>query len=121
MNRKSIEKRVWQCAGELVADKGYVSPVDLLVKMDRITEKQVRDWRFGRIRYLEQVTVGNLAQMNTILRALGQFGQHSGLKPSFTVYHKWGKGGKQRLRFSKSGQARLEEAYATHYVKRKNK
>ena len=39
------------------------------------------------------------------------------LKPSKTVYVSWGKGGKQRLQFSKSGHPRIEEAYATHFVK----
>ena len=29
---------------------------------------------------------------------------------------RWGKGPKQRLRFSKSGKPKLEEVYATHFV-----
>jgi hypothetical protein len=29
---------------------------------------------------------------------------------------RWGKGPKQRLRFTKTGDRRLEEAYATHFV-----
>lgn len=36
-----MRKRIWLCAGKLVDEKGYVSPVDLLVKMERITQKQV--------------------------------------------------------------------------------
>jgi hypothetical protein len=39
------------------------------------------------------------------------------LKPSNTVYHKWGKGGKRiLLRFSKTGAPALEAAYSRHYV-----
>lgn len=121
MSRKDLQKRVRKCAGELVAEKGYVSPVDLLIRMDRLTPKQVKDWRFKHIPYLERVTVGNLAKMNMILRALRRFAEDTGLKASFTVYNSWGKSAKQRLRFSKSGNPHLEEMYATHYIKMKKR
>ena len=29
---------------------------------------------------------------------------------------RWGKGPKQRLRFTKTGEQKLEEVYATHFV-----
>lgn len=38
------------------------------------------------------------------------------LKPSETVYKKWGKGNKIFLRFSKTGSPKIEEAYSTHFV-----
>jgi hypothetical protein len=34
----------------------------------------------------------------------------------YTAYVSWGKGKRQPLRFSKSGDATLERAYATHYL-----
>jgi hypothetical protein len=119
MNRQDIKNRVYQYAGELVNEKGYVSPVELLVRMDKLKVKQVEDWRFKRIPYLERVVVGNLGKMNTILMALREYGKAAGLKPSRTVYMSWGKGPKQRLRFSKSGAAYMEEMYETHYVAEK--
>lgn len=121
MNRYNLSKRVWKCAGQLVAEKGYVSPVDLLVKMERLTPQQVEEWRFRRIPYLEQVTNGNLAKMNTILLALREFARSAELKPSLTVYMSWGKGPKQKLRFSKYRNPRVEEMYATHYVRQTKK
>jgi len=36
--------------------------------------------------------------------------------PQCTVYHQWGQGNNCILRFSKSGNQAVEEAYATHYV-----
>lgn len=119
MSRQDLKKRVWKCAGQLFAEKGYVSPVDLLVKMERLTSKQAEDWRFGRIPYLEQVTIGNLAKMNTILLTLREFAKSMELKPSLTVYMSLGKGSKQRLLFSKYGSPHVEEMYATHYVRQK--
>jgi hypothetical protein len=38
------------------------------------------------------------------------------LVPSVTAYVRWGKGPKQRLRFTKTGDPKLEEAYARHFV-----
>lgn len=116
MNRYDLRKKVWVCAGELIAGKGYVSPVDLLVKMERLTPRQVEDWRFRRIPYLERIAKGNLSTMNTILLALREFARSAELKPSLTAYMSWGKGPKQRLRFSKYKNPSVEEKYSTHYV-----
>jgi len=116
VSRHNLRKRVWECAGQLIAEKGYVSPVELLLKMERLSPKQVEDWRFRRIPYLERVTNGNLGKMNTILLMLREFARSAQLKPSLTVYMSWGKGPKQRLRFSKYGSCPVEEMYATHYV-----
>lgn len=121
MNRYNLHKRVWECAGQLIAEKGYVSPVDLLVKMERLTPQQVEDWRFRRVPYLERVAIGNLSKMNTVLLALREFARAAELKASLTVYISWGKGPKQRLRFSKHGSPSVEEMYATHYVCRTKK
>jgi len=118
MNNQQLEKRVRSCAGELVSEKGYVAPVDLLVKMGRLTPKQVEDWRFKRIPYIEKVTVGNLSKVNKILQLLERFAKDSNLKPSTTHYKKWGKGRKETLRFSKSGNPHLEKKYSTHYLLR---
>lgn len=94
-----------------------VAPVDVLLHTQRITKQQLEDWRFGRIPYLERVCVGNLSKLSTILRILDMHARAMGLKPSQTVYHKWGRGGKHIiLRFSKSGAPALEAAYSRHYV-----
>lgn len=116
MSKDNMRKRIWSCAGQLVEEKGYVSAVDLLVKMERVTQKQVEDWRFKRIPYLERVAVGNLSKMKLVLDELRAFAKTAKLKPSQTVYVSWGKGPKQRLRFSKSGDPQMETMYSTHYV-----
>ena len=119
MTTKDIEKRVFKCATMLMNEKGYISPVDLLVKMERITPKQVEEWRFKKITYLERVTIGNLSKLNKILSTLRRFANEQKLKPSITVYMSWGKGPKQRLRFSKTGNPYMEEQYSTHYMRSK--
>jgi hypothetical protein len=121
MSRQKIRESVRQCATQLVFEKGYVAPVDLLLKMERISPKQLEDWRFKRIPYLERVTVGNLGKLNKILQDLKEFAKSNELTPSKTVYKSWGKGPKRILRFSKTGNPQMEESYRTHYVKAKAK
>jgi hypothetical protein len=108
---------VARAVAEILETTNVVTPVELLQRLQRITKAQYEDWRFGRIPYLERVCVGNLSKLSVILRLLDYHARTVGLKPSQTVYHKWGRGGKHIiLRFSKSGAPALEAAYARHYV-----
>ncbi|MGP4073274.1 hypothetical protein ACTWQB_12045 [Piscibacillus sp. B03] len=116
MSRQKLEHQVEHHTKQLLYEKGYVSPVDLLIKMDRLKPKQVEDWRRKRVPYLERVVAGNLNKLNIILSTLSQIAKQQNLKPSQTHYQSWGKGPKQSLRFSKSGQPQVERLYATHYI-----
>ena len=51
--------------------------------------------------------------MNQIIR---QESRKMNLTPSLTVYNKFGKGPKQKLRFSKFGNLNIENAYSTHFL-----
>ena len=108
---------VARVVAETLKTSDVVTPLELLVRLERITKQQCEDWRFGRIPYLERVCQGNLSKLSAILRILDHHARAIGLKPSQTVYHKWGRGGKRIiLRFSKSGEPALEAAYSRHYV-----
>ncbi len=108
---------VERAVAEILKTTNVVTPLELLLRLQRITKAQCEDWRFGRIPYLERACVGNLSKLSTTLRILDYHARAIGLKPSQTVYHKWGRGGKHiTLRFSKSGAPALEAAYARHYV-----
>jgi hypothetical protein len=85
--------------------------------MSLLTPERLEDWRRGRVPYLERVIVCNLSRLSKILRILRFHAHDLRLKPSTTVYKRWGKGAKERLRFTKTGEPRLEEAYATHFVR----
>jgi hypothetical protein len=106
-----------RAVAEILKTTNIVSPVEVLLRMERITKAQYEDWRSGRIPYLERVCIGNLSKLGVILRILDHHARAIGLKPSQTVYHKWGRGGKRIvLRFSKSGAPGLEAAYSRHYL-----
>ncbi|WP_080875200.1 hypothetical protein [Oceanobacillus timonensis] len=117
MNKEQLEKNIYKHATELLTEKGYVSPIDILMKMDKLSKKQVEDWRFKRIPDLEKVISLNLGKLNYFLQTLKKYGKEQQLKPSFTVYKSWGKGPKKTLRFSKTGNPHMEKLYSTHYVK----
>ena len=118
MNRAEIREKTRAAATSLIFEKGYVSPVDLYIRMEVISPQDYQDWRMGRITYLEKVTVGGLGKLNTIIEELRIYARSKGWYPSKTDYNKWGKGAKKRLRFTQSGRPSLEELYTTHYVKR---
>ncbi len=108
---------VSRAVAELLKTRDVIAPVELLLHLQRITKAQYEDWRMGRIPCLEQVCSGNPSKLNRLLRILDHHARALGLKPSHTAYHRWGKGRKQVLRFSKSGDPNLEAAYSRHYVK----
>ena len=110
-------KSVTSAVHELLKEKSFVAPVDLFVQMGKLSKEDYEDWRFKRIPHLEKVLNCSLSKANRILRILKYHAEAIGLKPSRTVYMKWGKG-KQRiaLRFSKSGEPNVELSYSTHYI-----
>ena len=84
--------------------------------MDLLRREHLDDWRRGRKPYLERVIDCNLTRLSRLFRSLRFHAHDLNLKPCVTVYMRHGKGPKQRLRFSKTGDAKLEQAYATHFV-----
>jgi hypothetical protein len=108
--------RIECVVAKLLAKGNVVAPVDVLIGMDLLRPEHLDDWRRGRVLYLERVIYGNLTRLSRLLRILRFHAHDLNLKPSATVYKRYGKGPKQRLRFSKTGDARLEAAYATHFV-----
>ena len=93
-----------------------VAPVDVLVSMGLLTREHLEDCRRGRVPYLERVIDCNLTRLSRLLRILRFHVHDLNLEPSWTAYMRWGKGPKPRLRFTKTGDPKLEAAYATHFV-----
>ncbi|WP_092470030.1 hypothetical protein [Desulfotruncus arcticus] len=119
MNNEKLRKKVRRTAAEILAAEIVISPVDLLMRMGMLSKKDYEDWRMGKIPYLERVCRANLSKLGTAMKELKKFARENNLKPSITVYTKWGKGKKTLLRFSKSNNPAIEKAYSTHYVNRK--
>ena len=108
--------RIERAVAAILQKGKVVAPVDVLIGMGLLVPNRLEDWRRGRVPYLEQVIEGNLTRLSRLLRILRLHAHDLKLVPSATVYLRHGKGSRQRLRFTKSGDAKLEEAYATHFV-----
>ncbi len=108
--------RIARVVSSLLQHGKVVTPVDVLIGMSLLTPARVEDWRRGRVPYLEQVINCNLTRLSRLLRILRFHAHDLNLKPSWTAYVRWGKGPKQRLRFTKNGEPKLEQAYATHLI-----
>jgi hypothetical protein len=100
----------------LLREKGFVAPLELFIRMDLLSPESVENWRRGRIAYLERVIRCNLGKASRILRILRMHAHDLDLKPSLTVYKQWTKGPRPLLRFSKTGDHNIEDAYARHFV-----
>jgi len=94
-----------------------VSPIEVFVEMGLLRVESVAEWRAGRLPFLERGIQCNLSRSSRILRLLRMHAHDLNLRPSRTGYVRRTRGGKLRLRFTKSGDLRVEEAYARHFVK----
>ncbi len=110
--KKSFSHPIANAAGKVVDKKGYVSTIDLFLELGWLTSHKLTDWKMGRIPYLERVITANLKKISRAMKELKSWATHSNLKRSMTGYKHKG----QLLRFSKSGNSHIENAYRTHYV-----
>jgi hypothetical protein len=104
-------------AVEIILEKDkVVRPIDVLIGMQLLSRDALEEWRCGRVPYLEKVIDCNLTRLSRLLRIL-QFHVHElNLVPSATAYIRHGSGPKRQLRFTKTGDAKLERAYSTHFI-----
>lgn len=114
--QRSLGERVVRAAEAALADHHYVSALDIFVGMGLLAPAHVRGWRQGRIPYLEHVIQDNLRKISRSMRVFRAWARGRGLKPSETAYLARTRGPRRELRFSKSGDPGIEQAYRTHFV-----
>ncbi|WP_300671554.1 hypothetical protein [Desulfoluna sp.] len=108
--------RVMQAFSKILTKTDVVTPVDVFIEMGNLSKEKHDDWRQGKVPYLEHVFEGNLSKANRILKIIGFHAHDLNMVPRITHYHKWGKGKKHALQFSKSGDKKLEEIYSRHFL-----
>ncbi len=103
--------RVARAMEELLASNSPVSAPAVFVKIGMLSEEHLQAWRVGRVPYLERVIAGSLGKTSRVVRIIS-FYAHD-LKLPMAPPHAAGaikyKG--HLLRFCKTGDRRLEEAY----------
>jgi hypothetical protein len=116
MNKTEIRAKVHSAMYGLLKEKGFAAPTDVLMKIGYLSKEDYEEWRHGKTDYLERSCKASLGKLSAVSREIRAYAEEHSLKPTFTDYRKWGKGEKYRLRFSKSGDERIEQSYATHYL-----
>ncbi|MGM0641813.1 MAG: hypothetical protein ACQESN_10365 [Thermotogota bacterium] len=99
--------RVIRAFEDILSKSDVVSPVEVFISMGNLSKKNYELWRHAKVPFLERVLEGNLSKINRILRIIGFHAHDLNMVPSITHYHKWGKGKKHLLRFSKTGDKNL--------------
>ena len=114
--QEELKKRVVSAAEAALADKQYVSAIDVLTGSGLLAPTHVESWRKGRIDFLEGVIQANLKKISQSMAIFRDWAVKKGLKPSETGYVRRTRTGTVDLRFSKSGDPAIEKNYRTHYV-----
>lgn len=105
-------------------ERGFATPIDTLMDCGVLTKKAYEEWRFGKVSYLEKSCTVNLRKLSFVLHQMRVYAKKQGWKESLCYYKQWGvkkKSGQGHkpvvsLRFSKSGDTKVEKQYATHFV-----
>lgn len=100
----------------ILARADVLSPSEILIEMGNLSKKNYEAWRKGQVYYLERVFEGRLSKANRILRIIGFHAHDLNMLPRQTAYHQWGKGKNRILRFYKSGNPNIEQAYSRHFI-----
>ena len=116
MNINNLKGQIHNAMYQNICKKGWVSPVDVLMDIRVLSKDDYENWRFGRVPFLEKVCQCNLRKLSEIMKEMRAYANKNELKASWTCYHQWGKNNKNKLRFSKSGDEKVEYHYATHFV-----
>jgi len=112
-----LKTRLSTITSALLDEKGYISFVDVFLRLGYLSPSDYENWRFKRLPSLERVITRNRGHINQVMKTVRRNSLNGKLTPSRTVYTSWGKGKKVSLRFSQSGEPQIEDAYATHFVK----
>ena len=108
--------RVVRAVATILSHSDVIAPVDVMIEMGNLSKKNHEDWRRGRVNYLERVFEGNLSKANRILKIIGFHAHDLNMVAKKSSYHQFGKGKNRLLRFSKSGEPKIEESYSRHFL-----
>ena len=115
MNDKNLEKKVIDEFEKEIEERGYASPVSILIALGYLSESDFNEWQEGRISYLEKVLKIGPSKVLDLMSVMSAYAKKNGYKKSVEEYLQHGKKGVP-LRFSRTGNDVIEERFSTHYV-----
>src|SRR5438132_3602018 len=114
-NVKRLEARTVAAAEAALAERKFVTAIDVLQGIGWLPQARVDEWRQGRLAYLECGVSTNLHKISAVMRMFQGWARRRGLAPRETAYVSRTRD-RHQLRFSKSGGLVVERAYRTHWV-----
>jgi hypothetical protein len=112
---RRLEQRVVEAAEAALAEKRFVTTIDIFVRVGWLAPRLVDRWRQGRVAYLEDVVQVNPSKLSTALRIFRRWAERRALSPSETAYAARTRD-RRPLRFTGSGDPAMERAYRTHWI-----
>jgi hypothetical protein len=103
--------KVVRVVTEILEHDRIVKTIDVFQRIGVLSEDNIKKWRAGQVGCLESVIECNLSKANRIMTLLGFHSHDRNLGKSSNFIKRKG----QYLRFSKSGEQKIEECYARQY------
>jgi len=113
--KRPLSKRVTTAAEAALAAHGFVSPVEVFLRIGWLNPNTFRYWQQGRIESLEEVMLSNPSRMSQVIELLWSWATTKGLVSSETSYTARTPQ-RQALRFSASGDQNVEQRYRIHWI-----
>jgi hypothetical protein len=114
-NKIPLAERVARAAEAALAARQFVSAIDILVGIGWLDLEAAERWRRGQIDCLERVVRTNLPRISEAMQLFRSWATTQGLFASETTYVARTPR-RQMLRFSRSGDPKIEASYRTHWV-----
>ena len=81
-----LDRRVVRSAEAALAQRRFVTAIDVLVGLGWLEPRRVDEWRQGRVPYLEAVVIASLGKISTAMKVFRHRAAARGLAPSETAY-----------------------------------
>ncbi len=107
-----LRRRVVEAAQATLAQRKYVSAVDVFGVLGWVRSRQVDRWRHGQVTSLEEVTAVDGRRMREAAELLGEWAREHGLTASTAAYLSSGRD-REPLRFVDNGE---DEAFRVHWL-----
>ena len=114
-NPRALAERFVEAAEAALADQDAVSAIDVLLGLGWLDPGAVKRWRQGQIDCLEAAIQTHPSRLSEAMKLFRSWASERGLAASETRYvarapQRW------TLRFSRGGEAAIEQAYRTHWL-----
>ncbi|BDT99502.1 MULTISPECIES: DUF2293 domain-containing protein [Nocardia] len=107
-----LRRRVAEAAEAALAQRKYVSAVDVFAVLGWVRSSQVDRWRQGQVRSLEQILAVDARRMHEAADLLGEWAREHGLTASTATYLSGGRD-REALRFADDG---ADEVFRVHWL-----